>query len=129
MTNRELISIANGMNLINSKGFLEKKLPVKLLYAIKKNAKALTDAYKPYQETMEALCSSYGVDPSKYVGGENSELDNSLNELLDSEADVKIHTVQESVIMECGEGNFDPITMAELTILEYMIEEEQNHEN
>jgi len=130
-TNAAIIGIMRVMNDEEIKTIKDKKLPVKLLYALRRSLPNITEAYKPYEETLNGICDKYGCTtedctPEKIAA--NPELSREITELLNEETEVTVHTVPESVIEQCGEGAYDALSLAELDRLWWLIEEEKEDE-
>lgn len=104
------IDIINHLNALHELSDVE--LPVRLIYAIKKNHRRLVTEYSDYDEQRKAL-------KDKYKGNTKSEeYGKELRELLDIEVDVEFHKVKEDVFET---GDFS-ITARQLEALEFMIE-------
>lgn len=104
----------NLLNFVNNIGPLaSKKLPIKLSYAINKNYRASVDALKIYEEERLKLIEEY----------EGDELNEKIIELLEVETETPIYKVSLEVIEKVDEANYDRLTLQELDLLEFMIEE------
>jgi len=107
MTNQEIV------NQINSFGVVAGlPLPVRLTYAIRKNAKKLEAEYNDYYEALTELKEKYKDDK------ESPEYNKELKELLNIEVDVELHMVPETIF---DGASFD-ITLQQITALDFMIE-------
>lgn len=103
--NIEIINRINGLGAV-----ADLPLPVRLTYAIRKNAKKLEAEYNDYFEAYTALKEKYKDDK------ESPECTKELNDLLNIEVDIDFHMISDSIF----EG-FD-ITLQQLTALDFMIE-------
>lgn len=105
MKNIDIVNRINGLGAV-----ADLPLPVRLTYAIRKNAKKLESEYNDYFEEYTKLKEKYKDDK------ESPECTKELNELLNIEVDIEFHTVSESVL-----DGFD-ITLQQMTALDFMIE-------
>lgn len=99
MKNYEVINLLNGMDSISTLSF-----PIKITYAIKKNASLLLAEYKVYEEMLKEIEKD---DKQK------------INELLNLEVEVKLKKFDEDALLS---SDVD-ISIKQLNILEYMIKE------
>ena len=128
MKNSEIVAFLN-----TCAGLREKHLPVRLAYAIKKNMVAVQEAATAYMEEREELIArdakkdkkgEYLVKDSCYVFENKDEFEKDMSELLAIETAVKIHTVSIDVVEKCDDDQkYDPLTMEELDVIEFMITE------
>lgn len=125
--NKEILTFFNGCGSLK-----EKKLPVKLGYAIKKNISAVSDAVKAYEEEYKELLNKYGSkDENGNLVEENGRcpiedgqnFTKDLEELLDIETEVNIHTITEDDLRNCDDPRYDPLSVSDLDTLEIMIKE------
>lgn len=127
LKNKEILTFINGCGSLK-----EKKLPVKLGYAIKKNISAVGDAAKAYDAEYKELLNKYGTKDEKgnlveengrcpIEDGQNFTKD--LEELLDIETEVNIHTITEDELRSCDDPRYDPLSVSDLDTLEIMIRE------
>ncbi|MDO9549127.1 MAG: hypothetical protein Q7J65_09215 [Candidatus Marinimicrobia bacterium] len=105
--NIEIINRINGLGAV-----ADLPLPVRLTYAIRKNARKLEMEYNDYFESLTALKEKYQDDK------ESPEYTKELNDLLNIEVDIDFHMVPETML-EVVE--FD-ITLQQLAALDFMIE-------
>ena len=126
ITNREIVKIFNGIRTIE-----EKKLPVKLGFAINKNVKAMGIA-EAYDAERTKILDKYGqkdedgqleISGDEYVLTDKKAYAAEMNELLGIESELQVHTVTLDEIEKCDTEKFDALTPGELEILEFMIEE------
>ncbi len=121
MTNLQIINTLNASVDEAGKSLRAKRLPVKLLYALQRNLRELESAYTTYNDTRKELCQRYQVqDTAMEKGGE--EFQQELITLLNLPVEVDIHTVSIAVLDECGQGNFDSLSMNDLDRLDWLIE-------
>ncbi len=127
ITNREIVKIFNGIRTIE-----EKKLPVKLGFAINKNVKAMRGIAEAYDAERTKILNKYGqkdedgqleISGDEYVLTDKKAYAAEMNELLGIESELQVHTVTLDEIEKCDTEKFDALTPGELEILEFMIEE------
>ena len=127
ITNREIVKIFNGIRTVE-----EKKLPVKLGFAINKNVKAMKGTAESYDAERTKILDKYGQkdeDGQLEISGDEYALTDKkayaaeMNELLGIESELQVHTVTLDEIEKCDTEKFDALTPGELEILEFMIEE------
>ena len=127
ITNREIVKIFSRIRTIE-----EKKLPVKLGFAINKNVKAMKGTAESYDAERTKILDKYGqkdedgqleISGDEYVLTDKKAYAAEMNELLGIESELQVHTVTIDDISRCDEDKFDALTPGELEILEFMIEE------
>jgi hypothetical protein len=125
MTNQEIINFANMM-------LGDKHLPVKFAFAIHKNAKTIEPALKAYNETRKGLIEQYAkkddegkpiIEDDKYTVENVEQFNADMNDLLTEETEVEIHKVSVDELAKLDDPRFDALTVSEMTILNFMIEE------
>lgn len=126
--NRMMVAILNGIPEIK-----RKQLPIRIGFAINKNITTLDQIAKAYEEERVKIIDKYGKkdengqiikrDDGEYVLTDRKGYAEELNELLDIETDIQVHTVTLEEIEKCDTGKFDALTPYELDLLEFMIEE------
>lgn len=125
MTNQEILNFA-GLALGG------KHLPVRITYAIQKNAKTIEAALKAYDETRKSLLEKYAkkddegkpiIENNEYTieNAENWNAD--MTELLTTETEVDIHKVSFDEFEKLDDPKFNALTVSEMAILKFMIEE------
>lgn len=125
-TNNQLIAILNQQNDEQGKALLAKKLPVKLLYAVRRSLPQVVEAYQAYHKTLEDICTNYGAAPDKLVAadpGQQGALADEIAALLNEEAAVQVHTVSPEVLDLCGNGTYDLLTYVEVDRLFWLLDE------
>ena len=104
----------------------------RILYAIKKNISAVGDAVKAYDAEYRELLDKYGTkDENGNLMEENGccpiedgpAFKKDLDELLDIETEVNIHTITEEELRNCDDPRYDPLSVSDLDTLEIMIKE------
>ena len=119
MKNVDIINIINGIN--SNSGIMQKRLPVRVLFTLKRNISALNMAIGVYRETLDTICGQHGIS-SEQIGAEAMPdgLAEEISDLLNEEADVSIVWVPEDVL-SVDSDRYDALTFAELSALEFMI--------
>ena len=122
------------VDFLNTCVSMKKKiLPVRLAYAIKKNMAAVQEAASAYTAEREELIRRYAkkdengeimTEDDCYVMEDKERFGKDMSELLNIETEVEIHTVSISVVEKCDEdAKYDPLTMAELDVIDFMLTE------
>jgi len=99
MKNYEVINLLNGLDSISMLSF-----PIKITYAIKKNASLLLAEYKVYEEMLKEI---------------DKEDKQKINELLNLEVEIELKKFNEDTLLS---SDID-ISIEQLNILEHMIKE------
>lgn len=125
MRNSDIINIINGIN--RNSGIMQKRLPVRVLFALKRNISALNTAIGVYRETLDTICGQHGIS-SEQIGAEAMPdgLAEEISDLLNEEADVSIVQIPEDVLSEDSD-RYDALTLAEIAALEFMIAETEEN--
>ncbi len=126
MKNREIVDFLNTCVSLR-----KKTLPVRLAYAIKKNMAAVQEAASAYMSERDELIARYAKkdENGKYLEKDNCYImddkagfEKDMEELLEIETEVEIHTVSIEVVEKCDEDpKYDPLTMAELDVIDFML--------
>ena len=125
-----LLEVKNKYNVLNSLG--DKKLPVKLSYAIGKNFLKLKEEVDIINQATKALLEQYAEkdddgNPKKnedgtYVIEDETCVNAEYEKFLKDEVDITIHTVPESILEESENERYDVLTIAEIVALDFMVE-------
>ena len=123
--NQEIVNFANTI-------LGDKHLPVRISYAIHKNAASIEPALKAYDEVRKKLIEQYAekdgegkpiIADGKYII-ENAEAFNAdMAELNTEEVEIEVHKVSVSEFEKLDDPKFDALTVSEMAILNFMIEE------
>nr|DAR43362.1 MAG TPA: Protein of unknown function (DUF1617) [Caudoviricetes sp.] len=125
LKNRDIVSFINGCAALK-----EKKLPIKIGYAINRNIIALTEAAEAYNMAREKIIKEYAEKDSKgelvirddyYVFKDKQAFNKDLEELLDIDTEVNLHTISKKDIEKCDDSRYDALTLADLDTLCIMI--------
>lgn len=126
LKNKDILKFVNGCTALR-----EKKLPVRLGYAIKKNLGSVSDAANAYNTEHGALISRYAekddngnllIEEGRYQIKDKENFEKDLNELLEIETEVNIHQVTLEEIEKCEDPRYDALTVSDLETLEVMTE-------
>ena len=126
LKNKDILKFVNGCTALR-----EKKLPVRLGYAIKKNLGSVSDAANAYNTEHSALISRHTekddkgnplIEEGRYQIKDKESFEKDLNELLEIETEVNIHQVTLEEIEKCEDPRDDALTVADLETLEMMTE-------
>ena len=126
ITNRQIIKIFNGIGAVK-----QKRLRVKIGFAINKNLSAMEGAAEAYTAEQRKILDKYGekdesgqyrTEGNEYVLSDRDAYTEEMSELLGIETDIQIHTITFDEIEKCDSGKFDALTPEELDLLEFMTE-------
>lgn len=129
----KLGQLENNIRTINCLG--EKKLPVKLSYALNKNVKKLIEEYELMNDQRVKILEKDCVrdkenkpildDKKAYTYSDeatkNSMLKD-LQELFDTEIEIDIFKINYETLEMCNNEKFDILTFREISELDFMIE-------
>lgn len=125
ITNQEVLNFAGT-------SFGSKHLPVRISYAISKNADAIAGALKAYEETRKNLLERFAkkdeegkavIENGNYVIDDMEQFAKEMNELLTVETEVIVQEVSIDEFAKCDEAGFDRLTVSEMAILKFMIKD------
>ena len=109
ISNRQLIDfigVSNGMS--------DKKLPLKLSFALKRNRQLADDAIKPYNDEIKNVYETHKDDETTLI--------EVVDELLNEDVELDIKMVPVEIIEKTEEVGYDILTLGELEALSFMIE-------
>ena len=126
MKNVDIINIINGIN--SNSGIMQKRLPVKVLFALKRNIASLNTAIGVYRETLDTICGQHNVSVEDLSASNvDAALGNEIKTLLNEECGVSIITIPEETL--CVESDkYDSLTLSELGALEFMISDGEGND-
>lgn len=112
-----------------------KKLPIKLSYAIGKNILKLQEEWGAIEKARIKLVEQYAekddngackMSDGRYDVGENEQkLNEEYAEFLNSETELTVYTVPEAIMETMEDVRYDALTPAELIALDFMLEHPQ----
>ncbi|GAA0265272.1 hypothetical protein GCM10008922_25490 [Faecalicatena contorta] len=124
--NSQIVNFINGvMNL------KEKKLPIKLGYAITRNIKIMDPVATSYEEERQKILGKYAekddsgkfkVEDGSYIISDISGYEREMEELLGIENEMQLHTVTIEEIEKCDMEQFDALSVQDITLLDMMME-------
>lgn len=124
--NSQIVNFINGvMNL------KEKKLPIKLGFAITRNIKIMGPVATSYEEERYKILGKYAekddsgkfkVEDSSYIISDMVGYEREMNELLAIENEMQLHTVVIDEIEKCDLEQFDSLSVQDITLLDMMLE-------
>ena len=128
MKNSEIVAFLNTCVSLR-----EKRLPVRLAYAIKKNMSSVQEAAAAYMDERKELVDRYAKkdengeyleEDNCYIMDDKAGFEKDMEELLGIETEVEIHTVSITVVEKCDDDpKYDALTMEELGVIDYMLTE------
>ncbi|MCD7810252.1 MAG: hypothetical protein LUG91_00105 [Ruminococcus sp.] len=128
IANGYIIGILKAFNGGIGKDIFKKKLPVKFLYALRRNLPEIEKAYKAYAESLNDICSKYGTtseNPRVDDAELQKKLSDEINELLSTETTIDVQIVSPEVLDICdGNENYDSLTYEEIDIVWWMLSED-----
>ena len=124
LTNQKILDFAN-TPLGN------KKLPMKLAYAITVNTAAMAPALEGYNAGRMTLLNGYAktdekgelvIENGNYIIEDIEGWNTDIKALLETEANVPVTTVPVDVLDKCDDPAFDKLSVRELAVISFMIE-------
>ena len=125
LKNRDIVNFINGCAVLRAK-----KLPIKIGYAINRNIIILSETAQAYNSAREKIIKEHTKKDSKgepivrddrYVFEDEQAFNKDLEELLDIDTEVNLHTISEEDIEKCDDSRYDALTIADLDTLCVMI--------
>lgn len=126
MHNSQIVAIMKAMTDDAGNALFKKRLPAKLLYALRRSIPEIEKAYKVYAASLTDICGQYGATPDKLQcedAAQQEQLMSDLSELLTTETEVNVYTVAPELLEKCGEGVYDPLSFADMDRLWWLIAE------
>lgn len=127
MKNSYIVAILKTMGDKTGKGICGKRLPTKLLYAMRRSLPEVEAAYKAYADSLGDICKRYGTtaeNPTCEDAEDRERMWAEITELMETETSVRVHTVPPEVLEQCGNPPFDSLNFNELDRLWWLLEEE-----
>ena len=124
LKNSQVVSFINGA--VELKG---KSLPIKVGYAIARNLKTMEGVAAAYEEERMKVLDKYAEKDSegKYIVKCNayviSDLENynhEMEELLEIENEISLHTVPFLELEKCDSDKFDALSVQDIQVMEIM---------
>lgn len=128
MKTAELVNVYKNLNAMK-----EKRLPVKLGYAIARNIRKAKDTIDSFDDERQALINQYGEkndDGSLKVADDGNvkitdpeAFNSAMKVLLLEEVTDDFVKVSSETVLSCEGENYDVLSVEELTAIDFMIEE------
>lgn len=124
--NSEMVAFINGVKEIK-----EKRIPIKLGYAITRNMKLMEVAAEAYNEEYQNLIGKYAekdeegkpkVENEEYILLDEKNYHKEINELLEIENEFEIHKIPFEELEKCDTEQFDALSIKDISLLEFMVE-------
>ena len=124
LTNQEILNFLNY-------GIVNKKLPVRVGYAVSVNTEEFSSKVKAYEKQREILLEKYAekdekgkpaVEGAQYKIKDAENWNKDVKELLETETEVNVTTCTLDDLAKCDSSDFDSLTVLELSVLKFMIE-------
>lgn len=124
VTNQDILNFA-ALQLKN------KRLPVRVAYAVSVNAAEAEAKIKAYDEQRKVLLQHHAlkdgdgnpiIENGNYTVENPISWNNDIQELLNTEAEMTVTTFSLDDLAKCDGSDFDTLTVAEITAMKFMIE-------
>lgn len=129
ITNKQVRDFVLG---VRNNGLANKRLPVKIGYAISRNLNNMDGILNSYEDARQKLIDQYAEknedgtmkikDNVAVIAPENSKaFSEAIDELLAIENEIDIHTINFDEVEKCDTDKYDSLTTADLLTLDIMI--------
>ena len=128
LKNRDIVNFINGCTALK-----EKKLPIKIGYAVHRNILSLAEAAEAYNVAREKIIEEHTKKDSEgkpvvkdngYVFKDTQRFNKDLEELLGIDTEVSLHTISEKDIEKYDDSRYDALTLSDIDTLCIMTEQE-----
>ena len=128
LKNRDIVNFINGCTALK-----EKKLPIKIGYAVHRNILSLAEAAEAYNVAREKIIEEHTekdsegkpvVKDNSYVFKDTQRFNKALEELLGIDTEVNLHTISEKDIEKYDDFRYDALTLSDIDTLCIMTETE-----
>jgi hypothetical protein len=128
LKNRDIVNFINGCTALK-----EKKLPIKIGYAVHRNILSLAEAAEAYNVAREKILEEHtekdsegkpAVKDNSYVFKDTQRFNKDLEELLGIDTEVNLHTISEKDIEKYDDSRYDALTLSDIDTLCIMTETE-----
>lgn len=128
LKNRDIVNFINGCTALK-----EKKLPIKIGYAVHRNILSLAEAAEAYNVAREKIIEEHTekdsegnpvVKDNSYVFKDTQRFNKDLEELLGIDTEVNLHTISEKDIEKYDDFRYDALTLSDIDTLYIMTETE-----
>lgn len=126
LKNRDIVNFINGCAALK-----EKKLPIKIGYAVHRNILSLAEAAEAYNTAREKIIEEHTekdcegkpvIKDNGYVFKDQQRLNKDLEELLSIDTEVNLQTISEKDIEKYDDSHYDALTLADIDTLCIMTE-------
>lgn len=126
LKNRDIVNFINGCTTLK-----EKKLPIKIGYAVHRNILSLAEAAEVYNVAREKIIEEHTKKDSEgkpvvkdngYVFKDTQRFNKDLEELLGIDTEVSLHTISEKDIEKYDDSRYDALTLSDIDTLCIMTE-------
>lgn len=126
LKNRDIVNFINGCTALK-----EKKLPIKIGYAVHRNILSLAEAAEAYNVAREKIIEEHTKKDSEgkpvvkdngYVFKDTRRFNKDLEELLGIDTEVSLHTISEKDIEKYDDSRYDALTLSDIDTLCIMTE-------
>ena len=112
LKNRDIVNFINGCTALK-----EKRLPIKIGYAVHRNILSLAEAAEAYNVAREKIIEEHAEKDS-----EGKPVVKDLEELLSIDTEVNLHTISEKDIEKYDDSRYDALTLSDIDTLCIMTE-------
>lgn len=116
MTNRDIVSYFNAKDKLK-----DKKLPMKLAFALKLNYEKLQPYANAYNDQLSEIRGKYEVEKWKNPSENQNDFLKEVSELLDTEINCDVQKIDFKVLERCEHAQFDKLTVGELEVIDFMV--------
>ena len=119
MTNRDVVNFCNARQI-----FGNKKLPVRLAFALKLNYEKLKTCADAHNKQFAEIKKKYTKENGELTDDtkELEEFAKDIDELMSTKVACDIQKVDISLLEKCDQDQFDSLSLDEVEILNFMIE-------
>ena len=126
LKNRDIVNFINGCTALK-----EKKLPIKIGYAVHRNILSLAEAAEASNVARENIIEEHAekdsegkpvVKDNSYVFKDTQRFNKDLEELLSIDTEVNLHTISEKDIEKYDDSRYDALTLSDIDTLCIMTE-------
>lgn len=116
MTNRNIVNFFNAKDRLK-----DKRLPMKLAFALKVNYEKLQPYANAYNEQFSEIGEKYGVKKGEVPVENQNDFSSEIIDLLDTEVVCDVQEIDSEVLEKCEQVQFDDLTVRELEAIDFMI--------
>ena len=108
----------------------QKKLPIKIGYAVSKNLTILQEEYRLIEESRVNILKNYAEKDEKgnpiiengcyQLGDSQSDFNKEYQDYLETDIDIETYQIEESELDKLDDGRYDILTASELLGIEFL---------